>query len=301
MNKSQVIGMIKSLAGRGGASNWNDLENKPFGEEIGYSDTLKVSKTIEELIELANSGQLVGGSFLKVSDSVVTMSDPANGFTVDFGGEVVDIPADAVGEAAFELFDGVVVFMEAFFSVGEQAVGVDLDGIVFPEKGVFVAAEILFDIPYISVTIPGFQFLTTVVKPIEKKFIPKHTHSAADVFGIPQADWEQTDENAVDYIKNKPVVKEMNRVVCRVEKDENGIERIKKPGDSSEPITISEFIDLFQDPYTTIVLLHRAVYSNPLAVCFPNNSYGLVYCVDGNNILAGCYYEKCYTAEYTGT
>lgn len=44
MNKSQVIGMIKSLAGRGGASSWNDLQDKPFGEGVAviYSGDMEM-------------------------------------------------------------------------------------------------------------------------------------------------------------------------------------------------------------------------------------------------------------------
>lgn len=188
----------------GGAVSWNDLQDKPFGEEVSYSDTLRVSITPDEVEELVNSGQLVGGMLLKVSDSVVTMDDLANGFTIDFGDSVIDVPADGVGEFAFELFEGVTILAEVFFSVGEQAVGVNLDGSVFTEKGLYIIVYAMYDTHYVSVTIPGFQFPTTVVTPIEKKFIPKHTHSAADVAGIPQADWEQADENAVDYIRNKP-------------------------------------------------------------------------------------------------
>lgn len=160
MNKSQVIGMIKSLAGRGGASNWNDLQDKPFGEV--YGDTLLWEIDPASL----DFDSLPGGFLVKISDAIVTMDDLSGGAHVESPSLCISV--DVAAEKFVEYADGFISADESFlFFVDERAVGVELDGLVFEESGVYVIVEFVSG----ALTIPGYtKFITT--KKLDEKYLP---------------------------------------------------------------------------------------------------------------------------------
>lgn len=190
----RLIEVCASGGGSGGSggggvqTDWNQndenaadfLKNRPFGEKTGYSETLTVEMTREEIAELTASGQLIGEIFYKVADNVVIMSDLENGYQIDYGGELIDVPAESVSETYYEIAEGLAIVSEAFLIVDEQGVGVDIEGIIFQEKGVYINVVVLSELPYISLTIPGFQFATTGVKTLDEKYLPSHTVVFAD-------------------------------------------------------------------------------------------------------------------------
>ena len=139
-------------------SDWNQtdssaadfIKNKPFEES--YGDTL----TIEAIdLDTFDPSTLVGEMFLKVCDTVVTMDDLSNGYVFQLLNEVAEVPPEAVGETAMQIADGICTFGEVFISIEEQGVGVELDGMVFPESGLYMMAELLLEVGG-SLTIPGF-------------------------------------------------------------------------------------------------------------------------------------------------
>lgn len=165
-------------------SDWNQndetaadfIKNKPFGELPTGSDTLTIpAYSEEELMAKIESGEAVFVDALgavKMSDAIVTMADLSNGcmFASDYLG-AFDIPAEEIAYVV----DGVIMVAEnlAFF-VDESAVGVDNDGIVFPEPGVYFTAELL--LADSALTIPGYTGF-----PATKKIDKKYLHSARPV------------------------------------------------------------------------------------------------------------------------
>jgi hypothetical protein len=161
-----IVGRMKSGGGASVQSDWNQndetaadfIKNKPFGEFGGDTLTwvLDYSK-----IDVEN---LPGGYFVKVSDTIITMSDLSNGCVFDIFGE----PFYVAPEEIMVLGDGVVTLPEmlAIF-VDENGVGVEVEGIVFPESGIYVIVE--FGTGYL--TIPGFvEFIAT--KKMDSKYLP---------------------------------------------------------------------------------------------------------------------------------
>ena len=142
---------------------------------VGSPDTLTWDGNTEGLVSVA-------GAFYKVSDAVVTMDDLANGYTVCLAGEEVSIEAK---EAA----PGVIATVpEYVFLISDGGAGVDLGGIVFPEPGVYFMTAVEYYVT--SLTIPGYTGF-----PVQEKIAPSYLY---------QPDWNQTDETAADFIKNKP-------------------------------------------------------------------------------------------------
>lgn len=205
------------------------LKNKPFGEM--YGDTYANSMTEEEVEGLINSGKLVADQFLKISDEPVKMSDLENGFIWGIGSEIFEIPPEAIGEAVFEIADGLLLIGEVVVVVDEQAVGVDLEGLIFPEKGTFVLIHGLF--LGVTITVPGFGKFKGVNK-LDEKYIPAGYKNVPQV----QADWNQTDETAVDFIKNKPTSAQIARLGYTIR---DGAYIITKDG---EEISFEEFLNL---------------------------------------------------------
>lgn len=171
-------------------SDWNQtdatapdfIRNKPFGEEVSYSDVLTLHQmTNEELTESISTGKivLVSDFYVKVSDSVVKMSDLRNGFTLEFvgeEGEVVNATADNVGNYAVEYADGAIVIYDSLFCIDDQAVGIDFgDEVVFPEKGLYVPMLVFVMFERMSLSIPNFRFETISVKQIDAKYLPEAT------------------------------------------------------------------------------------------------------------------------------
>lgn len=146
------------------------LKNKPFGE-VGATETLTVlSKTEEEIEGLVNSGSLVANMFLKISNSVLTMSDLENGFNVFMLNEIHEVPAESVGDVVIPAFDGIIMVADVLVSVDGKAAGVEIEGFSFPEKGLYLVAEVLLGSAYV-INIPGYRGFASIKK-IDAKYLP---------------------------------------------------------------------------------------------------------------------------------
>lgn len=160
--------------------------------ETTYGDTLTLEQINPESLDPST---LAGGEFLKVCDTVVTMDDLSSGYTVEIESTVADIPPESVGESTMQIVDGVFVFGNAFVSVEERAVGVDIDGLSFSESGLYVFPDVLFEVGA-SLTITGFTGFDS--KKIEEKYL-----RGATFFYIVDLD---------RYLYRTPVADEANRV-----------------------------------------------------------------------------------------
>lgn len=172
----QVVGFdasgnpIAQEAPSGGASSWNDLKDKPVILEGG--DTLTWDGNTEGLVGSANM-------FYKVSAVVPTMSDFANGATINLSdggqmalsaGDIVDLSAEGVN---------VIVISElCFIALEDNIVNFDFP---FPEKGIyfFRYGELFTS----SLTIPGYTGFAT--EKLDPAYLPKHTHSWNDLADKP--------------------------------------------------------------------------------------------------------------------
>ncbi len=169
----QNIGAAAVGEGGGGVSSWNDLTDKPT--VISGGDTLTWDGNTDGLYNVEDF-------FYKVSDKVVTIDDLARGFKATIDGEDGEIPAGAIAEIA----EGIAFVGFAAF-VAENGIGVDVDGMCFGESGIYFVKE---EGVYVErITIHGYTGFG------QEKIAPSHLY---------QPDWNQSDEAAADFIKNKP-------------------------------------------------------------------------------------------------
>lgn len=139
---------------------WGNIDNKPFNSST--SDTITRDQITEsELEELNASGELIADMFMHVSDVVLTVDDLIkNGFSVTIDSEVSEFTTpEEVANAAIELTEGLLIILDGIFmSIGESMVGVDVEGLMFPKKGLYMHAQYL-TIFNVSITVPGFDLV----------------------------------------------------------------------------------------------------------------------------------------------
>lgn len=165
---SYTASEINEKLGKIGNMSWNDLTDKPFGE--GGCDTIEFKPMSEVEIEaLVASGKLVAGMLLKISNTPITMNDLVGGYTFTIGEQTTEVTSEMLGEALEQIAPG-VLGITIVISVEPSAVGVDLDGLVFSEPGVYLIAEVLS--LGCSITIPGYTGFGDA-KPIDPKYLPK--------------------------------------------------------------------------------------------------------------------------------
>lgn len=263
-----------------------------FGE--GYGDTLTID--VAELEEKMNNGTAVIASemWLKVSDAIVTESDLANGVTVTTNEGVVNIAGGEIGA----LVPGIYAFpsFEVIF-VTEEGAGVDVDGIAFPETGVYMKIQALVIAE--SITINNYTGFTRVQK-LDEKYMPEKYLPASEYL---QPDWEQTDETAKDFIKNKPD----NEVVHLSAVENDGVGRLVENGNVITRDRLNEIINSGQ----AITLEIANVGCHCLPTCY-NTTMSVNNCpcgfvtalvvqsVSGNTVSLSSH-KVYYTAEYTPT
>ena len=170
-------------AGDGGGAaqiDWADITNKPVITEGG--DTLTWDGNTEGLVNLDSM-------FYKVSDVVPTLDDLVNGCTATANG--IQYPCSAIqdGDLIYvSAEDGspvamLVPFDNAYDSSGSEDTKVTEKGIYFFHYSVSGISVFVS-----SLTINGYTGFTT------EKIAPSHLY---------QPDWNQTDETAPDFIKNR--------------------------------------------------------------------------------------------------
>lgn len=162
---SKIKGSGGGSGGSGnGATSWNDLTDKPFGEEIA---------TVNEPLNITWDGNTDGlpfvNNFYKVSDLVLTLDQlRLCTITMSFGDQI-DL-GKAPDSAFFETenltsFTGFVVSVKADGAVGQG-------GHVFPEKGLYLLYGSM-DMYVASMTSSEpIEHTKAVLTHIDKKYMP---------------------------------------------------------------------------------------------------------------------------------
>ena len=149
----KITGKMVPGGGSSVQSDWNQtdetaadfIKNKPFGDFPAGGDTVVWDGNSDGHISML-------GTYIKVSDEILTMNDLANGAVVTFPsiGYFVELPPDA-----FEEMNGMIV-SEAFIVIPydnfDASELFEEEGIVFPEAGIYVISTN----GAVSITIPGY-------------------------------------------------------------------------------------------------------------------------------------------------
>ena len=131
---------VYEVGGGGGATSWNDLTDKPFGDEsvtIEW-DGLDVEGRV------AASGFATGYNAIKVSDLTPETEELIGGViragTYGSEHESITLTTDAINDIRSEGFNLLMIGDQMLFVVYEDAL--NLGDIVFPEKGIYFIAII---------------------------------------------------------------------------------------------------------------------------------------------------------------
>jgi len=141
---------------------WEDIGNRPFGYSPTGGDTLTWDGNTEGLVST------VGDDFAlyKVCDVVPSVEDVMKGAIISIstpmGSAIYPVEAIEMGHGAWAT--------DVFFGVPESAVGIDLDGIVFSESGLYAVDA--GSGTTISLQINGYTGFP-VLKKIEPKYLPE--------------------------------------------------------------------------------------------------------------------------------
>lgn len=142
-----------------GASSWNDLTDKPFGETVVSGDTLTWDGNTDGLVS-------VWGVGFKVSDAVITKEDCANGLSLTFAGQTMTVPGEDV-QAMFADDGFCNLEYAVFVPTDNYAAGGDL---VFPKAGVYFASA--DGMAVTELVIPGYTFTIIEIEKLNQKFLP---------------------------------------------------------------------------------------------------------------------------------
>lgn len=167
MNLRDIL-LAKAMMGKGGGStvgvsSWKDLTDKPT-ETIG-GDTLTWNGNTEGLthIEAIN--------VYKISEAIVTAEDVSNGYYLTSSGEGSSGTAVL---SCIEMANGVLMTnVDGYFFifVSEEGAGVDVDGITFPEPGVYSSVFIVEgEVATLTFNIPGYTGFAKEV--LKKEVLP---------------------------------------------------------------------------------------------------------------------------------
>lgn len=183
----------------GGASSWNDLADKPFGEEVNtHSLTWNCSP---DGLESASPSDSV--TMYKISDDIISNGayDTCTISIEDLDGTVAG--SDTISSDSFEYVSELdllcIISNElGFILYCVPADGAPLTDTVSVSGGVWVAA--LSGADTLSDSTMNITFSKSNLWQIEEKYIPDTIARSADVA---QADMSQSNESAPDYIKNR--------------------------------------------------------------------------------------------------
>lgn len=288
----KITGKMVPGGGTSVQTDWNQtdetapdfLKNKPFG--MAYGDTLTWTAITEADFDESN---LVMDVFYPVSDAIVTLDDCAQGGSISIPAYEIDVSFTV--EECFEPAPGLLIIGELIFCTAEDngVFEVDGDTWVFPKAGVYTAADFLFANG--SFTLNGFSEFGVAIT-LDEKYIP---NTIVRKSNLVQPDWEQTDETALNYIKNKP--KGLYYIDYRWIREGN----FWLLSQNGEIMTRSELRDIVEEYGVGGIRLGTGKKSDeilPVSVDTSNYAYGIVMFVRLNG---GTFqFCICHTAEYTG-
>ena len=179
-NERKIYASQAYVDERSGVSSWNDLEDRPFYEE-----------NVQTIIEWDGStdgkdsvSPTDGLTLVKVHD-LIDATDLIGATLYLSDGSTIVLTSDNI---AYET--NMYVIMDpssyAVYLYGVQALSVS--GITFPSIGLYAAVG---DVYFTKLALGE-----VIIHTIDEKFLPDSI--------IAQSDWDQTDETALDFIKNRP-------------------------------------------------------------------------------------------------
>lgn len=196
---------------------WEDIGNRPFGEEVVLGDTLYWDGNTEGL-ESVDLGD--GRLFYCISPQQPSLDSYS--LTLSGGGESFTYTEE--NYPSIEIIPGITMVAEIIFVVEDEGVGKDIDGIVFSKAGIYAAPEIdnaFFDL--LSLTIPGYKgFETTTIKTIETKYLPEHLHFGTET-KVVEGDTLTWDGNTEGLVSVADMIFKVSDAVPTKEDCANGI------------------------------------------------------------------------------
>lgn len=157
-----ITRMERFLKEYGGASSWNDLTDKPFGNLPTGGDTLTWDGNTDGLDSFLMGG---GMSLYKVSDVKLTLNDYKDGIIAVMGGNEIPVSAEAIQEVAltdgFFFYDAVMFVPHDNYEIPDS--DIQLNGGIYLYSDATDYAS--------SLIIPGFTGFPSVKK-IDSKYLP---------------------------------------------------------------------------------------------------------------------------------
>lgn len=185
--RGEVVPVKLNLDNVGGASSWNDLPDRPVVLE-GTPDTVTWDGNTEGRATFTVNTNIV---FYKVADAVPKFDELPASVNIKYRDIYGDSSWD--GMSVTQRYAGVVGNASGWvWFVDQEGVGHTFaNGDTIPEPGTYFMVNPSEDgyTVVTSLTIPGYTGFAT------EKFDPAYLY---------QPDWEQTDEAAPDFVKNKP-------------------------------------------------------------------------------------------------
>lgn len=175
--------MEEGIANAGGVSSWNDLTDKPFGEEISLvSEPLHIVWDGDTSCTSVKFLEGEDGGFYKVSDIVLTNEQirSAKYFYKDDDNEVFcSEEFDSAGSEGFEhiiitddivVLDGIAIVRKNNVTID---MGEDLGSKTFPEKGIYLLYEVEQFYVETFITTESVEQELTVIEKLDKKYLPE--------------------------------------------------------------------------------------------------------------------------------
>ena len=227
-----------------------------FGETTVQGDTLMWDGNTGGLFAVYEGDMPL---LYKISDTRVTRDDFANGFFVMIDGDIV---ANKTGEEALSLVmeDG-AFFIEGLFYI--PADNYDFEGLLIPQAGWYHLNPMVVNNLHVGIVIPGVVFESIQTVEIDDRYIPDSVVRKTDLV---QPDWEQTDETAADFIKNKPITKGID--LCFITVD--SLERLSERGSANTPMTFARFKEIRKAYPPHLITL----YGNPILLFAEFTDFG---------------------------
>jgi hypothetical protein len=192
-----------------GGADWNAKEGEP-GHVLNrthYEETTTVKgDTLTWDGNTEGKVTAVDGMFVKISDAIVTVEDIKNGYT--YGSTWEDGSYHEFEETIYNDAGCAISIIEGIF-VSVLSDVAEFDGLVFPEKGMYVCTPYAEEAP-LAITIPGYTgFVSkqTVVKTIDPKFLPEALQFGETTVMGDTLTWDGNTEGLVLFNIGKSVYK----------------------------------------------------------------------------------------------
>lgn len=170
-NKQYIDKITNDIAEKANNPDWNNLKNRPFGEETTYSDIITWNRDANNTpFTMFNETP-----FYLISDNTPLYENLVNGISLVIsspdGNETISIEYGDITNENGLIYSGEE---SLFYIVPEDNYTYTIEDIsvTFPQKGVYILWE--NDIPYgvTSISFNGYELKNKHIKTIDSKYIP---------------------------------------------------------------------------------------------------------------------------------